>query len=142
MSKSLIKNQGFSVIESALAMVILTVGLFAVVQFFPLSLEIVGNSQQTTTATNLALEQIEAISQLNYDDITPGTPEAKQRLASDPSSYLYSYQRQTVVETVDANFNFSPTDIGFKKIVVTVYWLSPIGSVEKSIALSLVRADY
>ena len=76
MSKSPTNHQGFSVIESAMAMIILTVGLFAVVQFFPLSLKIVGNSQQTTTATNLALKQIEAISQLNYDNITPGTLEA------------------------------------------------------------------
>ena len=142
MSKSPTNHQGFSVIESAMAMIILTVGLFAVVQFFPLSLKIVGNSQQTTTATNLALKQIEAISQLNYDNITPGTLEAKQRLASDPGSYLYSYQRQTVVETVDADFNPCTTDIGFKKIVVTVYWLSPIGAVEKSIALNLVRTNY
>ena len=88
------------------------------------------------------LAKIEEISSLSYDDITTGTIETKQRISSDPTNYLYFFQRQTEAATVDSNFNTSVTDVGLKRITVTVFWGSPLGASEKSIQLNSVVADF
>ncbi|HLC89637.1 MAG TPA: hypothetical protein VJG65_01615 [Patescibacteria group bacterium] len=133
---------GFTIIEAAIATVILMVGLFAVVQIFPLSLKITGDAQRLTTASNLATAKIEEIIGLGYDNISIGTIETKQRLSSDPADFYYAFQRQTVVEYLDSNFNVSANDLGLKKITVTVFWPSTIGEAEKSTELNSVISDF
>lgn len=134
------KNQGFTLIEATIAIAVLAVGLFAVTQFFPFGLKIIGDSNNLTTASNIALSKIEELVSSNYDELNLGTVETKHRLSTDSASYLYNYQRQTVIGLVDSNFNASPTDVGLKKITVTVYWLSPIGLKEKSIIINSLKA--
>ena len=136
------KKNGFSIIEGTVAIVILIIGLLAVIQLFPFALRIIGDSQNLTTASNIALAKIEEISSMGYDNINTGTIETKQRVSSDPNIYLYNYQRQTTVEYVDSDFDSSPTDVGFKKITVTVFWQSPIGSTEKSIEINSLVSNY
>jgi|SRR3989338_6106036 len=133
---------GFTLIEATVAILILIVGLLAVIQFFPFGLRIIGDSQSLTVASNLALSKIEEFQSLNYEEIGTGTVEPKQRLSADPADYLYHYQRQTLVETIDADFNPSASDVGLKKIVVTVFWRSPIGSTEKFTQINSIVADY
>ena len=135
-------SAGFTIIESAVAIAVLMLGLWAVLQFFPLGIKIIGDSQNLTTASNLAVAQLETVSSLGYESITTGTFEAKQPISSDTSSYLNRYQRQTEVEYLDANFNSSITDVGLKKVTVTVFWLSPILVSEKSTSASIVIANY
>lgn len=132
---------GFTLIETTVAMVVLMVGLLAVMQFFPFALKIIGDSQNITTASNIAVAKIEQVQAQNYDDISTGTIETKQKISSDPTSYLYDYQRETVVEYIDSNFATSGTDVGLKKITVNVYWTSPVGLREKSISLKIVVSD-
>jgi Tfp pilus assembly protein PilV len=137
------KNQnGFTLIEAAVAIVILIVGLFSVIAFFPLSLKMTGNSQNLTTATNLALAKTEELKALTYENLGTGVIETKHRLSSDPNNYQYNYQRQTIVETVDSNLNPSGTDIGLKKATITVYWLSPIGNQEKATSFTSLFSQY
>lgn len=133
---------GFTLIEAMIAIIILIIGLLAVIQLFPFSLQVIGDSQNITTASNIALAKIEELESLSYDDVSTGIIEIKQRVSSDPTSYLYHYQRQLVVETVDPNLNPSVNDNGLKKITVTVFWQSPIGSTEKSIQLTTLIAKY
>lgn len=142
MYKLLNNKKGYTLIEATVAILILVVGLFSVVQFFPLGLRIISDSQDLTVSSNLALSKIEEMKALSYDSIGTGTIETKQRISSDPSSYLYNYQRQTDVETIDANLNYSATDIGLKKITVTVFWQSPILSSEKSTQISSLISNY
>lgn len=141
MSK-LATKKGFTVIESVLAITILIIGLFAVINFFPLSTKIIGNSQDATTATSLALAQIETINTIDYENLTVGTYETKQRLAADSTSYLYNFQRQTIIDTVDENFDSSAIDVGLKRITVTVYWQSAIGGIERSISIDNIKSDF
>ena len=68
--------------------------------------------------------------------------QTKSRVSSDPASFLYNYQRETIIETVDANFNTSVNDVGLKKITVNVYWQSPVLSKEKTIQLQYVVSNY
>ena len=135
-------SAGFTLIEATVAILILIVGLLAVIQFFPFGLRIIGDSQSLTVASNLALSKIEEFQSLNYEEIGIGTVEPKQRLSADPADYLYHYQRQTLVETIDADLNPSASDIGLKKIVVTVFWQSPIGSTERFTQINSIVADY
>lgn len=142
MSKLLNNSKGFTLIESTVAIAILMVGIWTVVQSFPIAIRIIGDSQNLTVASNLTVAQIEEIGSLDYDLIGTGTIETKQPVSSDPNSYLNNYQRQTVVELIDSNFNTSATDIGLKKITVTVFWTSPIGLVEKSTNSITVIANF
>jgi len=142
MSKSPTKKNGFTIIEAVVAFVVLIIGIFAVMQIFPFSLKLVGDSQSTTNASIIGLEKIEELISLGYDDIGTGTIEAKHRLSDDDTNYLYDFQRQTVVQTVDSNLNPSGSDIGFKKITVTVYWRSTIRSTEKSIEMNSLISKY
>lgn len=141
-SQTSMNNKGFTLIESTVATVILIIGMFAVMQFFPLSLEITGNSNNRTVATNLSQSKIEEIRSLSYDSIGTGTIETKQRISSDPTSYLYNYQRETIVELVDADFDTSETDVGIKKIIVTTYWQSPITKDEKTFSINSIVAKF
>ena len=133
---------GFTLLEAVFAISILLIGLVAIVQFFPFAAKIIGDSQSLTTTSNLALAKIEELKSSSYDELTVGTIEAKHRLSSDPSSYLYQYQRQTVIETVNGNLDPSGSDIGLKKITVTVFWHSRIGSQEKSNQIYTLISDY
>ncbi len=135
-------GEGFTLIESTVAILIMLVAIIAVMQFFPFGIKIIGNSQSQTIASNLALTKIEELRALNYADITTGTIETKQRLSSDQTDFLYHYQRETTVETVDGSFNPAGSDVGLKKITVNVYWQSPIVNKEKSTQIQYVISDY
>ncbi len=136
------KKGGFTLIEATTALIILIVGLLAVMQFFPFALKIIGDSQNLAIASNLALSKVEEIRSLAYSDINVGTIETKQRLSDNPGNYLYSFQRQTVVEYVDSSFNPSVSDVGFKKITVTAFWQSPVITKEKSTQLNIIVSNY
>jgi len=142
MFKSLIKVKGFGLIEATISIALLTIGLFSIIQFFPFSLKIVGDSQNLTTASAIALSKTEEIISFAYDNVTAGTYEVKQAVSTDPNSYLSHYQRQVIVETVDGDLNTSSTDLGLKKVTVTVYWLSSIGTTERSTQIQSLIANY
>ena len=142
MFKLPIKHTGFTLIEAAVAIAVLLVGLWSVLQFFPFSIKIIGDSQSLTVASNLVVEELESLSTDNYSVIGVGTIEAKHPVSSDTTSYLSKYQRQTVVQLIDSDFNASATDVGLKKITVTVYWRSPVGVNERSITTSTIIADH
>ncbi|MFA6322313.1 MAG: prepilin-type N-terminal cleavage/methylation domain-containing protein [Candidatus Buchananbacteria bacterium] len=135
-------KKGFSIIEAVVAVSILLIGILAVTQFFPFSQKIIGDSQSLSTASDLAMAKIEEIQAEPYDSIDIGTIEAKHRLAATTTDYLYNYQRKSEVAYVDNNLAETQTDHGFKKITVTVFWPSPIGSREKSIILRSMVTDF
>ena len=140
---TLVNNKkGFTLIEASVALVVLMIGIFSVIQFFPVGLQIIGDSQNRTVASSLAIAKLEEVRSSSYDEISTGTIEVKQPVSNDTTSYLNRYDRETVVTLVDSDFNVSVTDVGFKKITVTAYWQSPIGDKEKSTSVSTVIADF
>ncbi|MFA6410364.1 MAG: prepilin-type N-terminal cleavage/methylation domain-containing protein [Candidatus Buchananbacteria bacterium] len=136
------QKKGFSLIEATVSIMILAIGLLAVMNFFPFAIKIFSDSQNQTIASNIALAKIEELRSLNYDQITVGTIETKQRISNDPSSYLYDYWRETTVQTIDSNFSNSATDLGLKKITVKVFWDSPISKNEKFIQILSTASNY
>ena len=69
---------------------------------------------------------------LGYDYIPVGTLESKSRVTADDTSSLYNYQRETIVTYLDSDLGESATDLGMKKISVTVYYNDPISHQEKT----------
>lgn len=142
MSKSVNNNHGFTLVEATIAIAVLLIGLLAVMEFFPFALRIIGDSQNITVAANASLAKLEELQSLSYDEIPVGTIEVKQRVSTDPNNYLYQFQRQTVVETIDSDFNSSAIDVGLKKITVTTFWPSQLGADEKSYEINHVISDF
>lgn len=137
-----LSTRGFSIIEAMVAITVLLVGIVAITAFFPTSLKIIGDSEATTTATNLIMAKIEKVQALPYQSIVVGEFESKHRLSSNGEDYLYYFQRSTTITYLDQNLNESVSDVGFKKISVTVYWISALGGKEKSITINTIRSIY
>jgi hypothetical protein len=142
MLKLLNNKKGFTIIEATLAIIILMVGFFAVMEFFPFAMKIIGDSQSLAIASNLTLSKVEEISSTPYDNISIGMIEAKHKISNDSESYLNNYERETYAEYLDSNLNPSLTDNGLKRVTVITYWKSPIISNEKSTQIDIIIADY
>jgi prepilin-type N-terminal cleavage/methylation domain-containing protein len=121
-SKFTKNNQGFSLIEALVATAILTIGLMAIVGTFPFSIKANKGSELSSLASSYARTQLEAMLTTPYDSLSVGTIEARHHLAADSSDPIYVLERESVISLVDANLTNSITDIGMKKIAVTVYW--------------------
>lgn len=138
MSKSKTNASGFTLLETIIAITVISIGLFSIIKIFPLVLKISKSSEQTTVAVNLAQSKLEELFSLGYESIVVGTVETKHRLASDSANPFYYYQRQTVVEYVDNNLSHSASDTGIKKITSSVFWRSPLSLTEKNVDLILL----
>lgn len=138
MSNSNKFQSGISEIEAILAIAILSIGILAAVTLFPLALKISKNAEQETVAANLAQAKIEEIFSLGYENIPAGSIEARHRLSSEQENPFYHYEREASVALVDGNLENSASDLGLKKITVTVYWQSPYLSASKSLPVSIL----
>ena len=130
--KTKLKNQlGMSLLEVMVSFSILSLTFIALMQSFPVSLAINKTSENAAKAAYLAQAKLEELNSLGYGNISAGTIEAKHRLADNPTDYLYYFQRQTTVSLVDGNLADSASDLGLKKISVTVYYSNALSKVEK-----------
>lgn len=138
MLKSANNHQGISMIEAILAVAVLTIGILVIVTLFPFALKISKSSEQETIAADLAQAKIEEIFSLGYNDISNGIVEARHHLASDPQNPFYDYERQTVVQLVNGNLANSATDLGLKKVTVTVFYKTPMLNSSSSLPVSII----
>ena len=121
---------GITLIEILVTTGILTVGILGILQAFPQGIDVSRDSELASTAQQLSQSKLEELNSLSYSDIAVGTQENKARITADTSSPLYAFQRTTIVSLVDQNFSSSVSDIGLKKVTVTIYWPSvfPFGT--------------
>lgn len=126
------RQKGLSLIEVMVSFSILILVLIALAQTFPLALTINKTSGNATKASYLAQTKLEELNSLGYDNISIGAVEPKHRLSADPADYLYYFQRQTEISYVDGNLQASASDIGLKKILVTVYYTNGLTKAEKN----------
>ena len=124
-------KQGISLIEIVIATAILSVGILGLFQAFPQGIETSHEQELAVIAGQLGQEKLEELAGLSYAEITIGIIDNKIHVAESASDPLYKFTRSAASELVDQNLNTSQTDIGLKKITVTVYWPSVFG-VEKS----------
>lgn len=121
---------GFTLIELSLAIFILTIGIVGIVSMFPLGIRIGKTSEISTIAAQLSQAKIEEIVSKSYTDIPTGIIEPKTELPSPFNGYF----RETEVNYYDpVNTITTDTDLGIKKIRVTVSWELNLGVSNKSI---------
>lgn len=132
------RSHGFSLIEVLVAIGILAVGLVAIISIFPFSIKANKGAELASVASSYARSQLEQVLATNYDDVGSGTIEARARVSSNPSDVAYVLERQTVVSFVDSSLNASGSDLGLKKIVVTVFWPNRQGSYNSLVLTSLL----
>lgn len=122
---------GFTMIELAVSIMILSVSFFALWQALPFSLKIIKTSENTTKASYLAQAKLEEIRSLGYDNCGLGTIEPKQRLGSS-TSYLYNFQRETNIDYIDTDFATSTTDTGMKLVNIKIYHINSLSKNENT----------
>lgn len=116
------RQGGFTFLELLLATSLFTVGMISVLQIFPVNRRLLTQSSQTTQAVYLAQEEMEYIRTLDYATLTTGNFEPTETLDNTGGAIFTQYQRSTVVSLIDSNRATTATDIGLKKVVVTVTW--------------------
>lgn len=127
-------EKSFTLIELLIVIFVLTAGIIAILEAFPLGIRMAKSSQMTTTAAFLAQEKMEEIAEQSYGEISAG-------ISTEPygfDSTFPSYKRVADIICVDLDAdlieveNCSP-DPEMKKIEVTVFWKSSLGISEKSL---------
>lgn len=129
--------KGFTILEVLVSLSLLIVAFFSLMRIFPWATQISKASEQKTVGVNLAQAKIEEITATSYDEITVGISEPRAKVSEDPTSPFYTYERETKVIYVDPNNNLQETlsDLGIKKVEVTVFWQTPMWG-EKSLKLA------
>lgn len=117
--------KGFTLPEVIIAIFVIFVGVLAIWELFPFSLQERKMAEMTTIASLLAKEKMEEIISKPYDVIL-----------SEPITSLAppfaNYSREVKVTYFDPITNSTTsTDTGIKKIEVIVYWKSFLGISEK-----------
>lgn len=116
------KQKGFSLIEVMVAFSILIVTYISLVGSFPTALAINKGAESISIASYLAQDKIEELNSNDYTAIATGTAESLHRLSNDTNSYLYNFERETRIYSVDANLQSTTTDTGLKIASTTVYY--------------------
>lgn len=128
-----INQQGLTLVETMLALAIVTLTVTTLVSLFPHGLKTAKLSQEQTTAAFLAQAKIEELISANYADTPAATAVENSLGAVDPDFAKFS--RTTVVSYVDENLNPAAGDLGLKKVSVTVFWLNNLAQATSSLVL-------
>ena len=142
MKKYFYKNkEGFSIIEVMVAFIILSISFIGLMQSFPFGLSVNKDAENETVSSYLVQEKIEELISLGYGEIDTGIVEEKHRLSEDAFNFLYNFQRETEVYYVDEDLANSISDLGIKKIAVTVYFPNAISKEEKSYNITTLISE-
>lgn len=139
LSRKVKKN--FTIIESLLAIFILTIGFVSVTQLFPIALRTEKDSEMATKATELGQAKVEDLISRSYDEVkcTASVPPCDE--TENPVAEDNAFRRVTSIIYVNPQDNFaqpSPTstDTGIKKVDITLFWKSVTGTGDSSIKIS------
>lgn len=119
-------KKSFSLLEVMIAVFVLVLGILAVIQAFPISINIRGEAKRKTIASHLAQDKIEEIQSYTYNNIDVGTTTEDYGTISD----FESYKRVTSVKynyLEGSGLKKATSDQGLKKIKVEIYWEKPLG---------------
>ncbi|MDP2663904.1 MAG: prepilin-type N-terminal cleavage/methylation domain-containing protein [bacterium] len=131
-------KKGFTLIELLIAIFVLSVGLVAVLQAFPMGAYIQKTAQMTTTAVHISQDKMEEVISWQYAEIIVGeTNEVYGFDADNPS-----FRRETEVSYFDPNNPGVPPaeDSGIKKVRISVFWHSHLGLLEKEVKIATLIA--
>ncbi|MEK7125548.1 MAG: prepilin-type N-terminal cleavage/methylation domain-containing protein [Patescibacteria group bacterium] len=138
---SISNNQpGITLIEIMISITLLAVGILGVIQAFPRGLAIERDVELMTIAEQLAQAKQEQLVAASYDEIPAGTLENAVRVSSNPSSPLYDFLRTTTIALVDSNLAPSGTDIGLKKIIISIQRPATFGQANSTTTITSLKA--
>ncbi|MCL5011037.1 MAG: prepilin-type N-terminal cleavage/methylation domain-containing protein [Patescibacteria group bacterium] len=126
---------GFTLIEALLAIFVFMVGVAAILQIFPLSLNLNSVNEKQTQAVFLAQAKIEEIKSQSYWGIAVGVlNEAKL------ASPFDKFSRKTTVSFVTSDLTATTSDTGLKEIDVQVSWQSLLSLSGKKVVFKTLIA--
>ena len=125
-------NKGISLIEIIISISILSIGILGLLQAFPRGVATQRIIELESIGNHLAQEKLEEFASFAYDDILVGTLENQIRMSVDQADPFYDYKRTTVVALVDQNLAPSGSDVGLKKITITLTWPRPLSTTDAS----------
>jgi len=112
-------NKGFTILETMVAILVLTIGIIAVLQLFPLCSNIQKSNEMENQAIFLAQEKMEQEIFKTYGNIEVGT------IIEDPVSSFYKrFTRETRINYVNPDMGEIGLNSGFKKVEIIVQWNS------------------
>ena len=112
-------KSGFTLVEVLVALSVFIIAIIVIIQLFPVGLKSSISSKNETCAVNLAQAGLENIKGTAYDDVNG---ESRARISLDPADPFYKFERESIVQFVDTNLETIESDLGLKKIIVTVFW--------------------
>lgn len=131
-------SMGFTLIEALVAVTIVTISFAVVTGIFPLSLKVENSAKMRSKAIELAQSKIEEMTALSYEDINCDGNSVPCEEIEDSVLEDESFRRETSITYVSPpDFSSSETDTNIKKIEVTLYWNSSLGTGEKSTKISI-----
>jgi len=132
--------KGFTLVEILIAIFVLSVGIVAVLYMFPMGLEVGKSSQMTTIASQLARAKMEEVMSKSYSELSAGT--STENYGGEISNFP-AYKRVTGITCLNTDFqpagcDYDPTNNPnpLKKIKVTVFWKSALGTSEKNLEVA------
>lgn len=128
---------GFTLIESLVAIFVLSVGILAILTMFPLGIKIINSSKTTAVGIQLGQEKIEEIISLSYEAIS-----VEENIENELPPPFNFYRRETRITYVDLSSDLQEidNDKGTKKVKVTVYW-QPLIANRKIIELTTIISE-
>ena len=132
-------NQGFTLIETLIAIFVLVVGIIVVLEAFPLGIQITKSGQMMTTATQLAQAKLEEEFSKLYSELSIGTTTEDYGAITDFEAYKrvteISCLQPSDLTEVSCDYDLTSDPFPMKKVVVTVSWRQPIWISEKEAKL-------
>lgn len=128
-------KKSFSLLEVMIAVFVLVLGLLAVIQAFPISINIRGEAKRKTVASELAREKIEEIQSQTYNNIEIGTTTEDY----DAIEGFETYKRVTSVKynyLEGSELKKAISDQGLKKVEIRIYWEEPLRPEEKKLKIA------
>lgn len=129
-------SKGFTLIETMVALLVITIGLVVVLQIFPVGLSVEKLSQMETQAVFAAQDKIEEMSVKSFGELSVGT--VVENSLTPPYE---KFSRETKITNVDANLQEVGYATGLKKAEVKVLWKSPLKAANKETKLSILFTE-
>lgn len=126
----------FTMVEVVVAIGVLSMGVLAIVSFFAVSSSLTRLASDQSIASNLAQGYIDKELSLSYDESQVGQTSPVQ-VSNDPDSPLSKFSEQTEISLINADLTESATDVGLKKIQVTIFYQE--GNQAKNVILATIK---
>ena len=136
-------KNGFTLIEGIVSVAIFSIIFLALFALFGIVLSTIRNNKARIVANNIALEQLEIIRGMEFDNIKtsegwipPGPLESEKTI----TKAGFNFTVQTDIAFVDDEYDgVDPTDLfpyDYKKARIRISWLNPVTKSQETVAMS------